>query len=382
MANRCSLVSLSLIAAAACQQVGCGAPKPRTKKPQPSPPTATAAAATAEPASSATAATVAPLQPPATPEQWKELIGFEPPLDQLPDPNERKFFAVCYEFVKHFKQVGQELAQKEKVQNQAQATLRIIAAMKQNPPPLPLPTLKFCSEQMVEGVRRLGIAVKVAEAQAVLQRLAKGMVKAHEKTGKLCPAAEPVPAQLEQVLGGAQYPPKPEDWQTPGWQCLQFAPKQPVSFQYALQSNPQKGQFTIRADGAPTGLTLVEYRVDGEVKDGKIVFSKLLGPLLPEILERAQTVRIPLTHVECAAAAATVDCYIQTPPGSPALTACWDIAFECGPDNQVASSVCHQVPGGGGIITKQLPTAKIAKQQSCEQPQRTRVTNLKATALR
>jgi hypothetical protein len=127
--------------------------------------------------------------------------------------------------------------------------------------------------------RHAFVRSKSTEAQNTLRVLERRMVHSFDidENHRLCPSAPPVP---ERVPSGENHFPRAEDYQHPGWSCLEFSMTTPQWYQYEVRvGGPYKGPARGGYDPGPNGYEIsAEGDLDG---DGKTSLFTVVGQIGP-----------------------------------------------------------------------------------------------------
>jgi hypothetical protein len=138
------------------------------------------------------------------------------------------------------------------------------------------------------------------EARNVVGQLAKDLATAwlrDDNRGKwsICPSDGPVPRTPPRP--GEAYQPRPDDWNGPGFTCMEFSSDQPMHFQYSLQSDAhgyviaargrrRRGDHTVELTVINRG-ELTEDRADPGHKPGVLDLMNL-APNLEESIRQVE----------------------------------------------------------------------------------------------
>ncbi len=144
---------------------------------------------------------------------------------------------------------------------------------------MPEADLQRCKAVLTKNYRAYVFSMMQGEAQMILKKLGEKMVFAFESNKTLCPSADPIPANIQDVAKGP-YTTTEADWNSAGWKCVGFElPGQAIRFQYSIKSDPKTSSFEIIARGCPElndeWLIMV---AKGQLKNGKMIVE---GGVLP-----------------------------------------------------------------------------------------------------
>lgn len=147
------------------------------------------------------------------------------------------------------------------------------------PPKMPEADLQRCQAVLTKNYRAYVFSMMQSEAQMILKKLGEKMVFAFESNKTLCPSADPIPANIQDVAKGP-YTTSEADWNSAGWKCVGFElPGQATRFQYSIKSDPKTSSFEIIARGCPElndqWLIMV---VKGQLKNGKMIVEGGVAP--------------------------------------------------------------------------------------------------------
>ena len=148
------------------------------------------------------------------------------------------------------------------------------------PPKMDPTTQARCLHLFERAIRSNVFDHQWNDASSHFQLLKKGMKKAVERTGKLCPSStHPVPRQLA-LFTITTF----ADWSDPAWHCLDMGAgsyTSSMSVQLESRTDPGSGKSTFLARAASIDDEQVaEWRVEGQMQDGTFTFGDMIyvGP--------------------------------------------------------------------------------------------------------